>query len=44
MPVRVKISTTGAGSDSSKKPVCVQAPLEFANTEKITDPVELRTI
>ena len=27
MPVRVKNSTTGAGSDSGKKPVCVQAPL-----------------
>ena len=27
MPVRVKNSTTGAGSDSGKQPVCVQAPL-----------------
>jgi len=27
MPVRLKNSTTGAGSDSGKKPVCVQAPL-----------------
>ena len=27
MPVSVKNSTTGAGSDSGKKPVCVQAPL-----------------
>jgi hypothetical protein len=26
MPVRVKNSSTGAGSDSGKKPVCVQAP------------------
>jgi hypothetical protein len=26
IPVRVKNSTTGAGSDSGKKPVCVQAP------------------
>jgi hypothetical protein len=25
MPVRVKNSTTGAGPDSGKKPVCVQA-------------------
>jgi hypothetical protein len=25
MPVHVKNSTTGAGSDSGKKPVCVQA-------------------
>jgi len=27
MPVRVENFTTGAGSDSGKKPVCVQAPL-----------------
>ena len=27
MPARVKNSTTGAGSDSGKKPVCVLAPL-----------------
>ena len=38
MPVRVKNSTTGAGSDSGKKPVCVQAPLllKFACTQQVS--------
>jgi len=34
MPVHVKNSTTGAGSESGKKPVCVQAPLGFDSSKK----------
>ena len=32
MPLRVKNSKTAAGSESSKKPVFVQAPLDLAAT------------
>ena len=34
MPVRVKNSTTGAGSDSGKKPVYVQAPSGWNSARK----------
>ena len=37
MPVRMKNSTTGAGSDSGKKPVCVQAPYEVRVSGDISD-------
>ena len=44
MSVRVKNSTTGAGSNSGKKPVCVQVALEERIACNFTFTLQLETV